>query len=874
MNKEQLPHHVLFTKLSVPRDPLYLVSRERLMEKMSRSLHCKLSLIVAPPGFGKTTMVSDWLRNVQMQAGWISLDRGENDLLRFWGYVIAALEGIRPGVGTKSLSLLQSSMTVSIEHMIALLVNDLFAIPEELVLILDDYHMVESEEVHRSLSYFLERIPGHIHLCIISRKFPPFPHGTLRANGQLNEIGIAELKFNEDEITSFWLKQMKEPLSGEQLNRLSFLTEGWIAGIQLASMSSPDGLDHTLNHFSGNHRFIVDYLLEEVFLQLPESIRKFLLQTSILERMNDDLCASVTGIPKEQPLLKFIEQANLFLIPLDGERYWYRYHHLFADFLRSRLKESGCDIPLLHQKAGAWFERHGFTEEAIDHALLANDYERASDLIERYAVVLLRRRELETLSRWFHGMPESIVRRPALLIIQAYTEVLTGNQDRVSRHIEKLERAAEALQSDPHSLMAIRMQEEAYIFITFHAWVRCDYEMVYDRIEQLYKRDKLPEEEVISLLLYDVIEINDGKASLISGFYGFNGKLKKAISLHHLYEAFICKHHLERWHFTAYSRTALSELNYERNDLELAMKYADTAIAVTGVHGSVGAYVPATIVKARIHRANGRPEQAIETIAGAMNNLKREGGHLLYWYGLLHAYLIRCYMENGDIEQVEMWLRNCKISNDAGVVLNQEFEILTLIRVLAAKGEHQEALGWAQKLLEAAKQKELIMTMLDCHLQLTVIFDKQDHTHESMLHMHSALVLGEEEGYLRTFIDEGTGIRDLLIKYSTVRKNNYMPELQSGVSMRYVKELLSNFGLHGEKDGVIPGLEAAEYALTPREREVLSLVSSGLSNKEIADKLVLTVGTVKLHLNRVYGKLEVKSRVQAIQKARQLQLIP
>lgn len=871
------PHLVLATKLSVPQCPVHFVPRARLMEKMSRSVSSKLSIVNAPPGFGKSQLVGEWLRNspVPLRSGWLSLDKGDNDLHRFWSYVIASLEKSFPKIGHKALSLLQSTISVSIEHIIILFINDLCTVEEPVVIVLDDYQLIESEEVHRSVIFFLERMPDQVCLCMISRTNPPLPLGAYRAKGQLNEIGIQDLKFNEEEISAFWLQQMQVSLEERQVAQLAHVTEGWIAGIQLASIACSGDLDHTLSQFTGNHRFIVDYLMEDVILHLPEEIRKFLFQTSILQRMNDDLCAAVTGTSKDRQLLSYIEQANIFIIRLHNESRWFRYHHLFLDFLRSYDKqESEEEIRILHQRAGLWFEENGYMEEAIEHILLAENYDKAAELIQGHAVIMFRKRELATLSRWFSKMPKSIGSHPELLIIQTYTALMTGRYDAAIEYVERLQRTDEAMKSDPHSLVAMRMREEAYICLSFHAWLQRDYHTIYDRINEVYKRDAVPGNEVVQLLLKDVIHLNDGSVPLISGFYGFDGKLKQAASFHRLYDNFIRKHHLEQWHYVAYPYTAMSEIHYENNELDLAMEYADDAIASAEMHGSIGAYVPAVIVKARVYRARGRSHRENEVIVSAMNKLQQEGERQSYWLDLLQAYHVRCCLENGAVEDAELWLRRSNISKEANAAVHQEFEISTLIRMMIAKKEYQGALDWAERMQGAAREKNLIMSMLNSHLLLAVIFDGLTDTYESMLHLHRALVLGQEEGYLRTIIDIGEISGDLLGKYVAMRKNNYIPEIQKGVSLDYVKKLLSLAQPIGEKRTAASANADelnSEYELTAREIEVLKSVCAGLSNKEIAERLVLTVGTVKLHLNRIYNKMNVKGRVQAIQKARHLQ---
>jgi len=872
-----IPHLVLATKLSPPQTPIHFVSRERLVEKMSRSFQCKLSIVIAPPGFGKSILVSEWLRNTPLpvRTGWLSLDKGENDLHRFWGYIITSLERRFPGIGNKALSFLQSTITVTIEHIIILFINDLYTIEENVALVLDDYHLIESEEVHRSLIYFLERMPDQVNLFIISRTYPPLPLGVFRAKGQLNEIDINDLKFNEEEISSFWLKQLKKPLKENQVSQLAYRTEGWVAGIQLAAISSSGDLKETLAHFSGNHRYVVDYLMEDVIQHLPGQVRKFLFHTSILERMNDRLCAAITGDPNDRQMLAYIEQANIFLIRLDNEGRWFRYHHLFLDFLRSRYThEMRIDVRTLHERAGEWFEENGYTEEAIEHALQAEKYDKVVELIQDHAVIMFKKREMSTLSRWFEELPESISRNPALLIIRAYTEMLMGRYERATIFIERLAQAADALQENPDSIVAIKIREELYICLSFHAWLQRDYETIYDRINEVYMRDVVPGQEVVQNLLKDVIHLNDGSVPLISGFYGFDGQLKKAAAFHQLYDNFIRKHHLEQWHYVAYPYTAASEIYYEKNELELALKYADKAIASAEMHSSFGAYVPAVIVKARIYRAWARPSREVELITSAMNKIQREGEQQSHLYDLLQAYLARIHLENRAIDAAEAWLLKSNISKEEDAATHQEFEITTLIRILIAQQKYHEALDWAERMQGIAKMKNLSMTLLNSHLLLAVIFDGLNVTYDSMMQLHYALALGEEEGYLRTLIDMKEISVDLLGKYVSMQKNNYIPDLQSGVSKSYVKNLLMLAHPGADKkeaeDEAVDKM-TSEYELTPREIEVLKSVCSGLSNKEIAEQLVLTVGTVKLHLNRIYSKLGVKGRVQAIQKARHLQ---
>ncbi|MDQ6422457.1 LuxR C-terminal-related transcriptional regulator [Paenibacillus sp. LHD-117] len=371
------------------------------MKQMSHSIACKLSIIVAPPGYGKSVLASGWLReqSAAIRSGWLTLDKWENDLNRFWGYMIASLEKAIPGIGHQALSLLQSTRVMSIEHLIILFINDLCSIEEPVVIVLDDYHLIDSEEVHRSLNQFLERMPVHVSLCIVSRTNPPLPLGAFRAKGQLNEVGVEDLKCDEEEVVSFWSARARIPLSEQQAAQLVLRTEGWIAGIQLASIASGGHLENTLAHYSGSHRYVSDYLMEDVVVHLTEEARRFLFQTSILERMNGELCAALAGAGKGRQLLAFLKRANIFVVGLDDEGCWFRYHQLFREFLLSRCaQELDEDIRVLHQRASSWFEKNGYAEEAARHALLAEADEKAAEMIQDDTVILFKKREIASTS--------------------------------------------------------------------------------------------------------------------------------------------------------------------------------------------------------------------------------------------------------------------------------------------------------------------------------------------------------------------------------------------------------------------------------------------------------------------------------------------
>ncbi|MFC5470955.1 LuxR C-terminal-related transcriptional regulator [Cohnella suwonensis] len=866
-------HPVLATKLYIPPHPAYLVSRERLMTAMSSMLQRKLTLVIAPPGFGKTMMISDWIRSRNIRAGWISLDKGENDLQRFWGYVVIAFNRLLPGIGRKARSLLQSPVAFSIDKMVAWLLNDLFDVTDDLVLVLDDYYVIDSEEVHRSLAFFVERLPERIHLCIVSRKELPFPVATLRVKGQLGEIGIDELKFTKEEISSFWHRQTGDLPNESSLRLLAHRTEGWAAGIQLAALSQLGGQRDALRHFSGNHRYVVDYLMEEVFQSQPEPVRSFLMRSSVLERMNGELCAAIMEQSIEAGMLQRIEQAGLFVIPLDDERYWFRYHHLFRDFLRNRfLQTFGDDAVSLNLKASEWFERGGYTEEAIDHALAARGFERAANLLRSIDAELLNRREWATLRGWLDQLPEEIAQRMEIVIVQVWTELFMEKFERIPEHLGRIRNELPRLSQTNEALFS-RMREELVIAENFYMLISGKYDLAYELLTYLYEREDLGSGD--GLFVNSGLELNEGTVPFIRGYYGCKGSIRTAERYHQMYDAFIRKHHLEHLSFCAHQRTAMSELAYERGDNPEALRYAETAIVLGRQNGIMGAVIPSIIVKARIQWDNGNPEAAMDSVLEVMEFLRQSHNQESLWHGLLHAYLVRCHLAKGEIEPVERWLEACKFSLETETIEKQEFEWLTFIRVLAAKGSDREALICAERLLRTAENNGRLMTELEARIWIAALYGKMGRAYECMLQMHEALALGEREGYKRIFLDAAE-MPDLLRQYAEVRRKGYMPELQTGVSLGYLKKVQAADNRRTAQAHATDGVqsEGGIDALTARETEVLLLIAEGLSNKEIARRLVLTEGTVKLHLHHIYGKLQAKGRVQAIHRAKEKNLIP
>src|SRR5438270_5426411 len=435
-----MPTPILATKLYIPRLRPNVVSRSRLIERLNEGLHRKLTLIAAPAGFGKTTLVSAWVAGCDRQVAWLSLDEGDNDPTRFLTYLVAALQTIAPTIGEGVSGVLQSPQPPPTASILTALLNEITTIPDHFVLVLDDYHVLDAKPVDHALTFLLEHLPPQMHLVIATREDPPLPLARLRAGGYLTEVRAVDLRFTPSEAAAFLNQVMGLPLSAEDIALLSRRTEGWIAGLQLAAISMQGQKDTTsfIKSFTGSHHFVLDYLVEEVLQQQPESIQTFLLRTSILDRLCGSLCDAVLLNPSVsgQATLESIEHANLFLVPLDNERRWYRYHQLFADLLRQRLHQRSAsstgdevgDVAELHRRASQWYEDNGLEIEAFHHAVAANDVERAERLIEGEGMPLQFRGAVTAILNWLESLPTTVLNARPWLWVRSATLLLVNGQ--------------------------------------------------------------------------------------------------------------------------------------------------------------------------------------------------------------------------------------------------------------------------------------------------------------------------------------------------------------------------------------------------------------------------------------------------------------
>ena len=898
------------TKLYVPRLRAQLVSRVRFHEQLTQGMEGALTLVSAPAGFGKTTVLAQWLAQSGTPVAWLSLEPTDNDPVRFLSYLIAALQRLDPWIGTTALALLQTLQPPSPETVLAVLTNDLARREGgDFALVLDDYHVIEDVLIHRALASLVEHLPPHLHLIIVTRADPPLPLARLRAHGQLTELRAAELRFETQEISAFLRTVAGLELAPEAIVALEQRTEGWIAGLQFAALSLRGRTDVSafLAAFTGSHRFVLDYLSEEVLSRQAAPILAFLLHTCILERLSGPLCAAVAGQQDggtaSQGMLEALERANLFVVSLDDERRWYRYHHLFAEVLRTRLQQLSPDlVPELHRRASAWYEQHGLFAEAVQHALAAADIEHAVRLIEQHALPVAGRGQTQTALGWLNSLPEALVRaRPALCIAHAVLLMLFTRQSEAAE--ARLQDAERLIQRDTPA-------EQARLIRGWVAQIRADpacYTGDLVRTVALAQEalELLPETEVMGraaalaytahacqitgdvtpeserLVAATVAPARAGgnlftilrSLTLLARLHVLQGRLGEAATL---YDTAVQEIGGPAVLPALSSGPAyyfgLGEVLRERNDLEGAERHLARGLRVLEGATKVDAEVITLgyTAMARLQQARGQTSQAGATLDAFVRL-----AHTRHFVPLLVARgaAVRAQLElaQGNLTSAMRWAdaSGCTLDEDPNFL--HEPEYLTLARVRLAQGRStpqgpvlRAVLCFLERLFDEAERKARLGSVLEILILRALAFDAQGQRAAALTTLERALQLGEPEGYVRLFVDEGAPMRILLRRMRA-----------RGIAPDYITLLLTAFA---GKHPAVPHHHAGDAGvlvepLTAREGEVLRLLEAGASNHDIACRLILSLGTVKKHVSNICSKLGVQRRTQAIAKARALQLL-
>ncbi len=956
---------LLSTKLHIPRHQgssrhATLVSRPRLLRLLDTGLKRSLTLIAAPAGFGKSTLLTEWIDAAESMPAradatepitstnqptfcWFSLEESDNDPVRFWLYFMAALGMKNPGFHTDAPVLLQSPEPPQLETVLTILINDLNAwstaaapaIMPEIVLVLEDYHFIAAAEIHQSLAFLLHHLPPSLHLVMTTRADPPLPLARLRAQGQILEIRADELRFSADETAIFLNGRMGLDLAPAEVQLLAERTEGWIAGLQLAALSM-HGLENKsdfLRFFSGSHRYVLNYLIEEVFhLQTP-AVQEFLLRTCILARLSAPLCEAVIGLETGsdlgtvasparttgQAMLEQLEQANLFLLPLDDLGEWYRYHQLFAEVLQYRLRRNQPELlPILHRRAAAWFAEQGDMSDAIRHSLLATDYAGAAALIDQLWPALWNQGAIATLFNWMQALPvaaepdEALWGRPNLYVSYAWGLALTGQIETAEALLDQVESIlhrgdAEAVQSVTHMTLLGRVAALRAMMAVRHGSTT-DAVPKAKRSLALIPTDAVSRGDAFYTL--GLAQQQEGVLAEALDAYAAAAKLGEATqdsflaiaAQYHVGRVLTAQGHLRRAAATyqeiltaaAQSRKQLpviglahigyGEILYQWNDLSAAVRQVDMGLGLnprrdlTYTDGPLHRFS----ILARIRQAMGDRDGALAAVEMANETARRTGIAIdAERSGALEALI---QLRVGEGAAAGRWAESYAQTRTEAERLTylREFETSVYVRVLIAQGRGADALTLLAQWLPMVETAHRLGSALELYLLQVLAFRLDGQPDPAVQLLARCLSLAQPERYIRLFTDEGEPMQLAIGDVMSSPGMHPTAEVQGGIAT-YAERLLGAFAGAGapldelNATGSQPLAQVTRFSLidplTPREIEVLHLITAGLSNAAIAEELTISVGTVKTHLKHIYRKLDVQSRTQAVAQARMLGLL-
>jgi LuxR family maltose regulon positive regulatory protein len=874
---------LLTTKLNIPSIRPELVSRPRLIERLNAGLSCRLLLVSAPAGYGKTTILSEWAHHSELRGriAWVSLDKNDNDPVIFWDYFVTALKGLKIGIGEDVSALLHSSQRPPIEAILTILINRVNAIQGDLVLVLDDYHSIEFQPINEAISFLLEHLPLQMHLIIATREDPSLPLARLRAGGLMVEIRADDLRFMPDEVSIFLNRVMGVDISKVDLMALETRTEGWIAGLQMAalSMRGQKDIPSFVKSFTASHRYILDYLIEEVFQRQPADVQDFLLKTSILDRLIAPLCDFVTKRNDSRDMLPTLERANLFIVPLDESRQWYRYEHLFADLLQHQLDIMSTveDVSTLHARASQWYEKNGIIADAVYHAIASRDWERVVTLIKNTSNTLMKRGEVTTLASWIKALPEEVVcAHSELLDNYIWALILSGQIEAAEYYIKQFEKAAkDALNIDSKT-------------VTMRAYIA--------RVQGDNRRTIQLSEQALSLLPQGdfetrcIVALNLGIArwqsgqleeaaeaftetdhcaresgneyaavtakSFLGAIQATHGRLHRAVDI--LQEAV----RLTTSPSIALSCIYLGALLYERNELKAAADQIQRGIQLSQQSNNIEIQIGGYRVLAYVLQALNDASGALDALQKADSLTRSTNASALEYARNASSHVIVALAQR-DLPAALDWTD--RMPEDADVSPFYPRINFTLPRVLIAQNRKTEASERLHLCYQRAVESNWRYAQVEARLLQAMATNNAE---ESLVFLADALQLAQPEGYIRTFVDKGEKLISLLHKTRS-----------QGIAPDYVAELLTILNREVEERRQKAGTptpvttQPLSEPLSERELEVLRLLSAGLSNREIAKKLIISVGTAKTHVHNIIGKLNVSGRTQAIARARELNLI-
>jgi len=885
---------LLKTKFYIPQTPPELISRMQLIKKLNAGLVGKLTLISAPAGYGKTTLLSEWIRGTKIPVCWISLDAGDNDPARFWSYVVAALQTIEPKAGKAAEKLIKSRQQLPTEAILTSLINDISADTAELIMVLDDYHLIELEAIHKAVSFFIDHLPPQLHLVISGRSDPPLPLANLRAKGLLSELRAADLRFSQQEASDFLKLAAQTELSDNDITRLEERTEGWIASLQMAALSlkGRDDVSGFINSFSGSHRYILDYLTEEVLQRQDEHTRLFLLKTSISDHLCGPLCDALTGRDDGQKTLEQLDEANLFVQPLDDRRYWYRYHRLFADLLKNQLMRTyPDDIHNLHLTAAKWYQANGYVQGAMHHAFIMNDYEYAADLIEQSAFDLLTEGKSYALQTWLAKLPKDLVQsRPWLCVWGGWSYLMTTAQPNdiepfLASVDAKLPKIEQQSPDDISKIKGYSLTLRAILARRIGDLTR-SIELSHQASEYISEDDQFARSFI--LLNLTVSHFYNGDLEIARAYA--EKTMAHARATETIYDDIVCtilmaniesqKGYLNKAKMifaeavelgtqpggyilpaTCRAFMGLGTIAYEQNDLDEAEGHYSKALELARQGNEMLTVMNGYVLLAWLYQIRGNTEKADELLSQAQSlALKSYTADI---EGYFESWKARFALTRGDMDAAARWADEQRESLTSSETLFYTYAyglLSTFFKVCIATGKLDgilPALENAKRNMETQGQTGWLIDILAIE---SLVLDTTGNTEKALAVLEQALKLAEPHSFIRLFVDQGEPMAKLL-RLAASR----------GIHATYVNKLRS--AMHSQEQEQPDKQSPLVDPLSQRELEVLELLDAGKSNQQIADELILSIGTVKKHVYNIYSKLGVERRTQAISRSRELGLI-
>lgn len=892
---------ILTTKLHIPSTRPDLLTRSRLIEQLNQGAPRKLTLISASAGFGKTTLLSQWVASTEQPVAWLALDEGDNDRVRFMTYLILALQQVCETLGTGALAVLQAVSESDYEVLLCDLINEIAETEEHFTLVLDDYHVITEPHIHHWLVFMLENLPKPLHLMIATRSDPPWPLARLRAQRELIEIRSKDLRFTSAETTTLFKEVLALDLSAEDLHLLDERVEGWIAGLQMAALSvqGREQISEFIRAFTGSNRFILDFLMEEVLNQQPPDVQDFLYKTSFLNHFNADLCDAVLGRNSSHAVLEYLSAANLFLVPLDDEQYWFRYHHLFADLLLKRQMVSHPDeLPELYQRASLWFENHDFLDEAVRYALAIKDTDRLVHLVESNVMPLIYQERLSAVERLLDNLPEPIKNsHPWLLIAQGWIQAYSGNLE-VQSVFDKIQGISVELSNRETRAGLSKNQKNLlghmYTILGFCEIHKMNYQAGIDYENQAL--ELLAEHEyytrafskaVLSTALKTVGKLDDAIA-VQKGNIAENelvgNKLHIALSMIFLSILLLDKGHLNQ--AIAYAKKSealviehtkgrsnppiLGQIYYwmgfiqvEQNHLDQAEKNALRSINILEKWERLSQLNIAYGLLAAVLRLKGRHEDAFLAIEKAIQTAQNYPHQRMQ----MEAFKADTELSVGEIKFAEEWIAKRGLSKEDEICWEEWYPYQVLARLLMVKERWDDALVVLEKLCSLMERVGANRCLLYTLVLKAGVHEALNEREQALAILDRSLRMAEPEGHLQPFLENGRSVKDLL--------QLMLPKDGPGI---FSQELLKYHVQETTPQGNQPTIASARSPLLPeplseRELEVLRFLNTHLSSTEIAQELHVSANTVRFHIKNIYSKLNVNRRADAVHQAKKLGIL-